>query len=270
MTENDHTTLRVHRGVPFAERDQGSLALDVYEPDRSAPGPAVVLVHGGGFHFGRPGELSRYALDLAAAGYVAIDVQYRLAPGHQFPAALLDVKTAIEWARTDGESYGVDGSWIGAVGYSAGANLVALAAATAGESGFEPEEYPGVSSALDAVVGLAGVYDFAAMSDSDPENDDLHTSYLGVSPNEDRERAELASPAVQADASMPPTLLLHGRDDGTVPPAQSEQFASVLRPLTDVEFELLDSDHCFPLYGLEYETVSERLLAFFEAQADPR
>jgi hypothetical protein len=54
----------------------------------------------------------------------------------------------------------VVGLLLAAVGWSAGANLAALAAVTANEPGFEPEVFPGISSDLQAVVGYAGVYDF--------------------------------------------------------------------------------------------------------------
>jgi acetyl esterase/lipase len=259
-------TLSVHRDVPYVERSEGPLCLDVYEPVEATEAPAVVVVHGGAFQFGARGELSRYALDLAAEGYVVVDVAYRLAPAHRFPAALIDVKAAIEWTRTVGPEYGVDPERVGALGYSAGANLVALAAATADDPGFEPETYPGASSSLDAVVGFAGVYDLAA---SASEGNDVPETYLGVSPSEDPDRAELASPMVQAGADFPPTLLVHGRNDETVSPTQSERFAERLGPLTDVDLELLDSDHCFPLYGVEFETVFDHVASFFDGSLGP-
>lgn len=259
-------TLSVHRDVPSVERSDGPLALDVYEPDAATNAPAVVLVHGGGFQFGARGELSRYALDLASEGYVVVDVEYRLAPAHTFPAALVDVKAAIEWTRTAGADYGIDPDRVAGMGYSAGANLVALAAATADDPAFEPDAYPGTSSTLDAVVGLAGVYDLAVAAS---DGDDVPTTYLGVSPSEDPDRAELASPAAQAGVGFPPTLLLHGRADETVPPSQSERFADVLDSLTEVDLELLDSDHCFPLYGLEYETVIDSVSPFFDGHLGP-
>lgn len=265
MTDGAHSAVRVHRDVAFAERESDPLALDVYEPPQSGPRPVAVLVRGGAFRSGDKGELARYALDFAADGYVAVEPQYRLAPDHRFPAALVDVKAAIEWVRTAGESYGADPSRVGAVGHSAGANLVTLAAATADDPAFEPDLYPGASSELDAVAGLAGVYDFAALAEQ-VGDDEVQREYLGTPVTEDREVADLASPAAQADLSMPPTLLLHGEDDEVVPSEQSTLFHDVLDPLTDVELELVDADHAFPFDGEEHDGVSDRLTEFFGAR----
>jgi len=120
----------------------------------------MLFFHGGAFVEGDKDQLERYAREFAGRGYVTATCQYRLADEATFPAALVDVKAAIEWLRSEGEGYGVDGRKIAAVGWSAGANLAALAAVTANEPGFEPEVFPGISSDLQAVVGYAGVYDF--------------------------------------------------------------------------------------------------------------
>jgi hypothetical protein len=127
-------------------------------------------------------------------------------------------RQGIEWARTEGEAYGADPERVVGVGHSAGANLVVLAAATADNPGFEPELYPGASSELSAVVGYSGVYDFRAFDtdDLDEGEPDVHAQYLGGKPDEIPEAYELASPVTHADVGMPPTLLLHGRDDETV------------------------------------------------------
>jgi len=145
---------------------------------------------------------------------------------------------------------------VAAVGHSAGANLAILAAATADDPALEPELYPGASSALSAVVGYSGIYDFRL------DLDDRREAYLGGSPDELPTAYELASPVEQADMSMPPTLLLHGEADGVVDPQQSAVLAETLEPLTTVVHELAPGGHGFPFDGTHYDRTYDRTADF--------
>ena len=264
VTDRAPESVTVQRDIPFRKIDGETLTLDLYDAAAaSGPKPVAVLVRGGAFTFGDKGEFARHALDLAADGFLVIEPQYRLAPEWTFPAALVDVKAAIEWARTEGESYGADTDRVVGVGHSAGANLVVLAALTADEPGFEPELYPGASSALSAVVGYAGIYDFHALdSATEVGEGEGHRAYLGGGPDDEPAAYDLASPVGQVNTDAPPTLLLHGTDDGTVPPSQSELLADALGPMTDVVHETVPSDHRFPFHGAHYGDVYERTVEF--------
>ncbi|KAA9398663.1 alpha/beta hydrolase [Haloarcula sp. CBA1130] len=264
MTDRAPESVTVQRDIPFHEVDGETLTLDLYDsPATSGPKPVAVLVRGGAFTFGDKGEFARHALDLAADGFLVIEPQYRLAPEWTFPAALVDVKAAIEWARAEGESRGADTNRIVGVGHSAGANLVLLAALTADEPGFEPELYPGASSALSAAVGYAGIYDFHAFDTaSGVPAGEGHRAYLGGGPDDEPAAYDLASPVAQVDIDAPPTLLLHGTEDNVVPPAQSELLADALGPMTDVIHETVPADHGFPFHGAHYDDVYERTVEF--------
>lgn len=257
----------VTRDVPFHETPTGTLELDVYEPSSDGgPHPVVILVRGGGFTVGDKGEFARHALDLAADGYVAVEPQYRLAPSATFPAPVVDVKAAIEWVRAEGDRFGMDPQRIGLVGHSAGATLVATAGYTPNEPAFEPDAYPGVSSAVDAVVGYSGLYDFLALArQSDHGDDELDADYLGAPATADPDRAELASPVTHVDVDAPPTLLVHGRADDVLPSAQSELCYEVLDPVTDASLALLDGDHAIPFQGHHYDEVFRETATFLDS-----
>lgn len=259
VNEPAETTVTVRRDIPLHAVDGETLQLDVYEDTAATgPKPAVVLVRGGGFTVGDKGEFARHAIDLAADGYLVVEPQYRLAPEWTFPAALVDVKAAIAWCRT--ECDGVDGQRVAAVGHSAGANLTVLAAATADDPALEPDGYPGASSALSAVVGYSGIYDFRLGLD------DRREAYLGGSPEALPAAYELASPVEQADMSMPPTLLLHGEADAMVSPQQSAVLAETLDPLTTVEHRVVEGAHGFPFDGAHYESTYELTADFLGRQ----
>jgi acetyl esterase/lipase len=255
---DDSTGVTAHRDRPFHETPERTLKLDVFEPVESGPRPAMLFFHGGAFVEGDKDQLERYAREFAGRGYVTATCQYRLADEATFPAALVDVKAAIEWLRSEGEGYGVDGRKIAAVGWSAGANLAALAAVTANEPGFEPEVFPGISSDLQAVVGYAGVYDFEWWDD-DPEP---HPTYLGGTREERPTAYALASPVGQATFETPPTLLVHGIEDDVLPIEQSDLFYRDLDSVTEARFEPLDdAGHDFPMdaFGETVELTDEFL-----------
>lgn len=56
-------------------------------------------------------------------GFVVFNINYRLAPKHPYPAALVDVCHAYKWVERNAQSYGADPTRIVVAGESAGGNL---------------------------------------------------------------------------------------------------------------------------------------------------
>lgn len=253
---NDSPTHTVHRDVTFRDTPERTLTLDVYEPAASGPRPTVVLFHGGAFRSGEKEHNADHARAFAEEGYVAVTPEYRLSDEATFPAALIDAKAAVEWCRAEGEGYRIDPQRIAAVGYSAGANLATLLSVTADEPGFEPEGYPGASSAVQAAVGWAGVYDMAF---SDGEDPDPHVAYLGGTREEVPTAYELSSPQGQADVRTPPTLVVHGDADETLPLDQARRYAESVDAVGTGELVVLSGEgHEFSSDAFE-RTMSETL-----------
>lgn len=100
-----------------------SLPARLYRSD--AEGDAAILfVHGGGWQQGSIDASDWQARGLAAAsGLPVLSISYRLAPEHPFPAPLLDVVRAIEWAMAGGVFKGRPCNRLMLSGASAGANL---------------------------------------------------------------------------------------------------------------------------------------------------
>lgn len=103
--------------------------LDVFRPMAVAtPAPVLLFVHGGGFVSGDKGDgrIFDNVLDyFAARGVMGVNINYRLAPGHPWPAGAEDLRDAVAWVRKNAADYGGDPQRIFIMGHSAGAAHVA-------------------------------------------------------------------------------------------------------------------------------------------------
>ncbi len=215
----------VRRGLVYSRPVDGvELRADVFQPKLAAPGPAVLVVHGGSWTRGNRSRMNRVAERLAGSGYVAVSIDYRLAPSHRFPAQIHDCKEAVRWIRRNASELGVDPARVGGFGYSAGAHLVALLATTRPEDGLEGDAAsPAPSTRLQAAV-LGGLpSDLRAF----PPNPTVQR-LLGGSAKEVPRLYDLASPIRFVSADDPPLFLYHGRNDWIVNVSHSRSMAEAL------------------------------------------
>jgi acetyl esterase len=137
-------------------RDGVSLPTRVYRPAgaTAAPPPVVVYLHGGGWVLGSPrgyDALCGFVAD--AVGAVVVSLDYRLAPEHPAPQAVLDAVDAVRWVAEHAGELGADGRRIAVCGDSAGANLSAVASRVVRDDGgprisHQALLYPGTDATL--------------------------------------------------------------------------------------------------------------------------
>jgi acetyl esterase len=116
----------------------GDLPYRLYTPaqDEDEHLPGFVFFHGGGMVAGSIDSHDRIAAALAeATGCRLISVGYRLAPEHQFPAAVEDAIAATEFVSRQAASLGIDAAKLGVGGDSAGATRAAVVCQHALRSG---------------------------------------------------------------------------------------------------------------------------------------
>ncbi len=108
-------------------------------PDRAAPCPAYLHMHGGGYVLGDP-EINDGSNRTIAAeqGCIVVSVDYRLAPETRFPGALEDCYAALLWLHAEAGRLGVDRARIAIGGESAGAGHAAALALLARDRGEAP------------------------------------------------------------------------------------------------------------------------------------
>lgn len=210
--------------------------LDVYEPAKipSKQVPVVVYVHGGGWTAGSSSLtqwsfISQVASAIRDKGWVFVSINYRLAPKFPWPAQIEDAKCAIRFIRARASSLHIDSSKIGALGDSAGGQLVSMLGLTGNTKLFDVGQYRNESSAVETVVDLFGPTD---LTNSDWRGaygvNTVARSVFGtlLGPGSSK-AAELmaASPVTYVGSHEPPFLIMQGTDDEVVPPGQSTELA---------------------------------------------
>lgn len=202
-------------------RKIGSTELKLWifgESDPKAKKPAIVFFFGGGWHGGSPAQFKDQARHFAKRGMIAITADYRVKSRHgvQVVECVKDAKAAIAWVRENAQRLGIDPNKIAASGGSAGGHL---AAATGTISGFGSDERPNAMILFNPACTLASIAGWEPPGDKAV---DLSTERLGV-------EAKVISPAHHIGPHTPPTLILHGKQDTTVPYASVVAFESAMK-----------------------------------------
>lgn len=210
-------TIESFKDVEYKNVNGKSLQLDIYKPvNLTNKAPLLVFIHGGGWRSGKRQDYLVYLLDYAEKGYVTATVSYRLKKDSIYPAAIEDVKDAVDFIFRNGDTYVYDTTRIALIGGSAGAHLAMLA-------GYGWEN-PQVKKAtpkhrVKAVVDIYGPVD---MTTEYAQSQSLVTGFIGHPYAEAPELYREASPAKYLDAADPPTLILQGTSDNLLPPSQSD------------------------------------------------
>ena len=240
-----HPEVTRRREVVFGRAGGRDLRCDVVAPRRDGENrPALVYVHGGGWVLGfRERQGLPLMHELAARGWVCVNIDYRLSPWATFPEHLEDVKRAIAWVREHADDLGVDPGFVAVAGNSAGAHLAALAALTPDR----PELQPGFEDAdtrLQACVSMYGVYDFTNRAGHHAPDmmSFLARNVMKATIEDDPARYRLASPMDQVTADAPPFLVIHGDRDTLTPLAEARAFAAALREVSQAPV----ADVCVP------------------------
>lgn len=177
--------------------------LIVQKPkDAKGPVPWLFNVPGGGWV--RSYTLPRYQLseEMAKRGIAIVSAEYRLSSEATWPAQRIDVENAFRYARAHAREWGLEPDRYAVRGESAGSTEAAWLSIT---------QKPACT------VLLASPLDFTTFTNAEV------TRLLGGHDARD------ASPIFAVHGGMPPTVLVHGTGDDTVPFSQSEEYRKALR-----------------------------------------
>jgi pectinesterase len=221
--------------ITYARYGDRTLELDLYRPkDAANPLPGILCIHGGGWAKGSRAGHGNLAMALAARGFVAATISYRLSGEAPFPAAIHDCKAAVRWMRANAEEYGINSEAIGATGLSAGGHLVSLLATSAGVEELEGDGGNAkFSSAIQAAVPMGAQTDLESertrtVSASDQKGT-IWQQFLSGTQAEQPATYRLASPLFHLDKSDPPQAFISGEGDD--PSTHADRFRAEMKRL---------------------------------------
>ncbi len=197
----------------------GDIPARIYVP-LGARG-TVVAFHGGGWLMGNRDTFDSVCRNLAAdSGLAVVNVEYRLAPEHPFPAAVDDAWAALCWVSTRGADQGLATRRLVVMGESAGGNLAAVVCLLAREQGgpkilAQALVYPATDARLEAQTLQTYAEGFMQRGADVAHAFRTYALGHGVSPTDWRLSPLLAP----SHAGLPPALVITAecdavRDDG--------------------------------------------------------
>ncbi len=202
--------------------------LDVIYPhNASAPVPAVIYIHGGGWVFGSKAGAVLETLPYLQMGWAAVNVEYRMASVSNAPAAVEDCRCALRWIVRNAKQYHIDPARLVVTGHSAGGHLSLITGMLTEAAGLdnncaEDEPEPRVA----AIVNWYGITDVAGLL-AGPDRKTYAVDWLGGAP--DREAiARRVSPLTYVRKDLPPIITVHGDKDPVVPYSQAVRLHEAL------------------------------------------
>ena len=239
------------RTVTYGTDEAGPLRADLFEPAHHGR-IAVIAVHGGAWLHNDKAVFAPIAADLARrSGFVVLNIEYPRAPagGSLHARQRSAVEQAVRWVRGHAHSLGIDPRRVGALGGSAGGNLVALVG-TGGSGSLR------TGTRLGAAVAWSGQLDLEHLHGTNATN---VKTYLGCDLATCPDTWSLTSPIDHVNHGDTPMLLFGSRGDST-PPSQSTRMARALRHAgVDSRAVILPGSR----HGQEYAaTAMSRTIAF--------
>jgi len=211
--------------------------IDLRLPSGKGSHPLAMFIHGGfwraKYDLAHAGHI---CAGLARAGFVCANLEYRRVgnEGGRWPGTFEDVRNGYRFLHAHAGEWNADPKRVVVLGHSAGGQLALALAAR------EPS--------LRGAISLAGVVDLRRAYDLHLSNDAV-VGFMGGTPQEMPDHYHEASPL---EVSIkPPQVLIHGKNDETVPVAFSLDYVTTkgtqhehakLVELDCGHFELIDPD----------------------------
>ncbi len=206
---NAEPTFSVTENITYNNAVQ---TLDIFVPENQRKTTALMFIHGGGFDQGSKADMHEHAKYYAKLGFISTSINYRLSLSNPYPTAINDVTDAVNWLKKHASSNQYNVNKIILIGYSVGGTLAL-------NVGLKQE------NDIAAIIDVAGITDINRLIQNGhiPQLKEQMRVYL------DGEDSISASPISQISAEVPPTLVLHGKEDGLIPIWQSIMFVEAMK-----------------------------------------
>lgn len=194
--------------------------MDLYLPAKDkGPTPVVINIHGGGWNHGVKESQTGFNT-FFKAGFAVANIEYRLTGQATAPAAVEDTRCALIYLIKNAKALNIDVDRIVIMGGSSGGHLALMGGLLGNDHRFDTN-CPGIDNVKVAAIidkyGITDVWDWAYGKDITSKS---ATRWLGDRAK-DQQFAASVSPMTYVNKNSPPTFIVHGDADPTVPYQQS-------------------------------------------------
>jgi acetyl esterase/lipase len=217
----------VQANIVYGVENNYENKLDLYErKNATIPGPVLVYIHGGGWTGGSKEGGFNKVLPYLEQGWNVVNVEYRLARVSLAPAAVEDCICALKWVGIHAAEHHIDANRIVVTGDSAGGHLALMVGMTPESAGLDRECAGHPLPKVAAIVDWYGITDVNDLLSGDNMKT-YAVQWLGSLPNRE-DVARRVSPMQYVRAGLPPTLMIQGDADPTVPYQHSVKLHAAL------------------------------------------
>lgn len=190
--------------------------VDLYLPPKEkGPSPVIINIHGGGWNKGVKESQTGFNT-FFKMGYAVANMEYRLSGQATAPAAVEDARCALIYLVKNAKTLNIDVNKIVIMGGSAGGHLALMAGLLGNDHRFDGN-CPGVDKIKVAAIidkyGITDVWDWGYGKNVTSKS---AKQWLGDKAD-DAAFAKTVSPIYYVDKNSPPTFIVHGDADPTVP-----------------------------------------------------
>jgi acetyl esterase/lipase len=190
--------------------------------------PALITIHGGAWMTGVRADINDAVEAFYSRGWQVFNVEYRHAYSTPWGQQLRDVQAAYQWVVRHAATYGVDVHRISTLGFSAGGHMAA---------------WLGQTEPVASVVSLSGVLqprqvaEYASGRYGQPTAQEHTLNWrevartgceLQVATTACKAGWDRFDPGTAIGPNTPPTYVVQGMSDPTVPPRTADDYAALL------------------------------------------
>lgn len=247
----------------YGHKDGLAMTLDVLKPTANANGAAIIYMVSGGWvsTWTPPQQTAERFQFLLEKGFTVVVVRHGSSPRYHVPDAVDDVRRAVRFVRYNAKQWGVDSNRLGVHGGSAGGHL-SLMLGLASEAGDPAAEEPFMRES-NRVASVVAYYPPVDLTQWARGNVPPAPGQRFPALNFEKEKAAGISPILFVTPDDPPTLLIHGDADTTVPIEHSQRLIKAFQEnkIKSNFITLPGAGHGFR--GADLEKAQAALVAWF-------
>jgi acetyl esterase/lipase len=194
--------------------------MDVYLPPKTDnPTPVLINIHGGSWNHGAKESQTGFFIYFKA-GFAVVNIEYHLTHQAPAPAAIEDTRCALRYVIKNAKTWNIDVQKIIVMGSDAGGHLALMAGFLGNDRRFDTNCMDTDNVKVAAIIDRFGITDVRDWGYGQNIKSKSARDWLGDK-TKDVLFAQSVSPMTYINKNNPPTFIIHGDEDPTVPYQQS-------------------------------------------------